>query len=149
MPHALTRGIAGLVALVALGAAGQAAAGNPAPASFSAPFESGGKISFELVRGQGERKVRAIEITDMAADCEGRAGEIDFTIFGSTPVLGDRSFAVRSEDATGGKAVVKGRFSRRFKRAAGIARLRGKFDVQDGRARCASGRQRFEAKASG
>ena len=148
MPKALTRGIAVLAALAGPGTAGLAVGEDPPPLRFAASFESGGTIGFELAQRDGDRKVRAIQIIDMAADCEGRAGEIDFRIYGSTPVLGDRSFAVRSEDDSGGKALVRGKFSRRFGRAEGVARLRGRFNVQDGRARCTSGKQPFEARSA-
>jgi hypothetical protein len=116
---------------------------------FSATFELGGTISFVLDRG-ANRKVHDIQITDITADCEGSRGLLDFTIYGKTEVLDDRSFAVRSEDASGkGKAVVRGRFSRRLKRAKGSARVYGKFQFDDGWSNCESGKQRFVAKPTG
>ena len=79
------------------------------------PAEPGGTIEFVLDEGN-KRKVHDIAITDMKANCEGNAAELDFDIYGNTKVLDDRSFAVRSEDVQNpkAKAVVRGRFSREF-----------------------------------
>ena len=132
--------------LAAFAAAGLAVGGNTAPTSFSAPFELGGTIGFELVEKQRLSKVREIELEGLAADCERRAAELTFSIYGATPVLADRSFAVRSETKGGSKAVVRGRFTRRFARAKGTARLHGRFKLQDGWSRCESGKQKFKAE---
>jgi hypothetical protein len=79
------------------------------------------------------------------------AGELDYSIKGNTSVLDDRSFAVRSEDGEGAKAIVRGQFTRRFKTAKGSARLHGKFPVGAGGARtkCETGKQKFKATVTG
>ena len=127
--------------------------------SFSAQFEFDGEpaepdgtIEFVLDEGN-KRKVHDIAITDMKANCENNAAELDFDIYGNTKVLDDRSFAVRSEDVHNpkAKAVVRGRFSRGFKRAEGSARLYGKFSLggADGRTECETGKQKFKATVTG
>jgi hypothetical protein len=143
----LARGIAALAALAATAWAGPALAGSADPTPFSASFEEGGTISFQLDKHRGKRKVHDIAITDMAANCDDRNAELDFTIYGDTRVLDDRSFAVRSEDASGkGKAVVRAEFSRKFKHAEGTARIYGKFELQDGWSECETGKQEFVAR---
>ena len=73
--------------------------GGPAtPIPFAAPLEDTcepedpcGTVSFQLdKKPKDERKVHDIEITDMAAACEGRKGRLDFNIYGNTKVLDDR-----------------------------------------------------------
>jgi hypothetical protein len=150
VPKVLARGIAALTALAALAAAGPALGGDPVPVSYFAEFEYGGEISFDLVNENP--KVRDIEIEDISAACEGEAAELDFIIFGKTPVLPDRSFAVFSKDPEGrGKAIVKGRFSRSFKRAEGSARMYGSYRLigGEGWTKCESGKQKFVARISG
>jgi len=127
--------------------------------SFSAGFEFDGEPAepdgtIELVLDQGnKRKVHDIAITDMKANCGGNAAELNFDIYGNTKVLDDRSFAVRSEDIQNpkAKAVVRGRFSRSFKRVKGSARLYGKFNLggADGRTKCETGKQKFKATMTG
>jgi hypothetical protein len=139
-----------LIALAALAAAGPAVGGDPIPVSYSAEFEYTGGISFDRVKENP--KVSNIEIEDMLADCEGAAAELDFSIYGKTPVLSDRSFAVFSKDPEGrGKAIVKGRFSPSFKRAKGSARLYGSYRLVGGEGwtKCESGKQKFVARISG
>ena len=149
MPRALTRGIAAAAAAAGLAAVGAANAGPPAHTPFDASFERGGTISFELVEKPTRKRVRAIEIHEMAATCEERAAKLDFIISGGTPVFDDRSFAVRSQDETGkGNAVVRGRFSRAFTRVRGSARLYGKFVLENDRSKCNTRRQDFVAKVS-
>jgi hypothetical protein len=64
--------------------------------------------------------------------------------------LPNRSFAVASEDGNGAQAIVQGRFSRKFTRAKGSARLHGKFNLDGaGRTKCDSGKQKFVAKVTG
>jgi hypothetical protein len=145
VPKVLARGIAAMTLVAALVAAGPAVAEEATPTGFSAPFANGGTIAFELVEKRRLSKVREIELKDVAANCEGNAGQLSFSIYGATPVLADRSFAVRSESEGGGKAVVRGRFSRRFTRAKGRARLHGRFEFQEGWSSCESGKQRFKA----
>lgn len=153
----LARGITAITALVALAAAGPALGGNPPSTSFSAqlefddrPEEPDGTIEFVLDEGN-KRKVHDIAITDMKANCGGNAGELDFHIYGNTKVLDNRSFAVRSEDGEGAKAIVRGRFSRKFKSAKGTVRLHGKFPVGAGgeRTKCETGKQEFKATVTG
>jgi hypothetical protein len=150
----LARGIAALCALAALAAAGAAQGGEPVSTSYSAQLELGGEpggtIEFVLDEGKN-RKVHDIAITDMRANCEGNAAELDFHIYGNTKVLDNRSFAVRSEDGEGAKAIVRGRFSRKFKSAKGTARLHGKFKLvgAEGRTKCESGKQTFKATVTG
>ena len=149
MLRVVARGIAALTALAALAAAGPAVGGDPVPVSYSAEFEYGGGISFDRVKENP--KVSDIEIEDMLADCEGAAAELRITISGKTPVLSDRSFAVFSKDRGRGKAIVKGRFSRSFKRAKGSARMYGSYRLVggDGWTKCESGKQKFVARISG
>ncbi len=146
MQKHLARGIAASCALAALAAAGPALGGDPVSTSFSARFELGGTIEFVLTEDK-KRKVHSIAITDIMANCGGNAAALDFDIYGNTKVLDDRSFAVRSEDGEGAKAIVRGHFSRKFKRAKGSARLHGKFDLGtgEGRTQCESGKQKFKA----
>jgi hypothetical protein len=149
----LARGIAASCALAALAAAGPALGGDPVSKPFSATLEldgaPGGTIEFVLDEGK-KRKVHSISITAMVANCEDNRGELDFDIYGHTKVLDDRSFAVRSKDASGkGKAIVRGKFSRKFKRSTGSARVYGKFLFQDGWSKCESGKQKFVATVSG
>jgi hypothetical protein len=134
--------------LAALVAAGSAMGAGGKLKQFSAMFEYGGTISFELKKSRDGRKVRLISIDDIAADCEGQRGELEFVIKGSTPVLENRKFAVRSESTTGGEAVVKGKFSPKFKRAEGTARVSGEFFFKEGPATCDSGKQEFAAKVT-
>ncbi len=148
-----------MTTLAAFAAASPALGGPATPIPFAAPLEEMckpedpcGAISFQLdKKPRDERKVHDIEITDMAAACEGRKGRLKFSIFGYTKVLDDRSFAVRSEDGEGAKAVVRGQFSRKFRRAKGTVRLWGMFDLDDGagRSKCESGKQKFTATISG
>lgn len=148
MLKVLARGIAALTVLAALAAAGPAVGGDRA---YSANFENGGTISFELNQGNRPR-VHDISIKGITATCEeGRNGYFIFDIYGWTPVLADRSFAVRSESEDGkAKAVVRGKFSRSFKRAEGTARVHGKLqDPELGWVRCDSDKQKFVAKLSG
>ena len=137
------RGICALCLLVTLGAAGSAGATGDKPATFTGGFDSGGEVSFRLSGGSGDRAVDQISITGIAAECRRGSATLDFEIFGETPVNEDRSFAVRSLDGTGGKAKVRGQFSRKFKRVKGSVRVHGKFF--DDTARCDSGRQKFKA----
>ncbi len=139
----LARAIAVGMALVALGAAGPAMGGGGEPQAFKGSFTGAGEISFRLERASS-RTVDRITITGISAECRSGSAELDYAIHGETSVLHDRTFAVRSEDGTGGKALVKGRFSRRFKRAKGTARVYGKFF--DGSARCDSEKQKFAAR---
>jgi hypothetical protein len=155
VPKVLARGFAALTTLAAFAAASPALGGNPVSTSFSGSFpdfekQPGGTIEFVLDKGKKD-KVHDISITDMAASCAGRAAALDFNIYGNTKVYGDRSFAVRSEDGLGAKAIVRGEFSRRFSRAEGTARLNGKFDIDNGAGRtsCESGKQKFKATVSG
>jgi hypothetical protein len=153
VPKVLARGFAALTTLAAFAAAGPVLGGDRVSTSFSAGFELGeppGTLEFVLVERK-KRKVQDISVTDMAADCGGRYAKLDYQIFGNTKVLDNRSFAVRSEDGRGAKAVVRGHFSRKFKRARGTVRLHGKFDIDDGagRSRCESGKQKFKATVSG
>jgi len=140
--------------LAALAAAGPALAGDPVSTRFSGQLELGGEpsgtIGFVLDEDK-KRKVHSIAITDMRANCGGNAAELDFDIYGNTKVLDDRKFAVRSEDGEGAKAIVRGRFSRKFKRAKGTARLHGKFDLGTGggRTKCETGKQKFKATVTG
>ena len=132
--------------LCALVAAGPASGGGSEPQTFSGAFATGGKVSFRLDRGSAPR-VDQIMIEGITAACRGGTGKLDFEIYGSTPLLPDRSFLVRSEDGSGGKALVKGRFSRRFKRAVGVARVSGRFSFgAAGSAPCDSGKQAFVAR---
>ena len=146
----LARGIAASCVLAALAAAGPALGGDPVSTSFSARFELGGTIEFVLDEGK-KRKVHGIAITDMRANCGGKNAELDFSIYGNTKVLDDRSFAVRSEDGEGAKAIVRGHFTPKFKSAKGSARLHGKFDLGsgEGRSKCESGKQKFKATVTG
>lgn len=146
-----------MTALAALAAAGPALGGDPVSTPFSAQFEfdnepeePDGTIEFVLGSGR-KRKVHDIVITDMKANCGGRAAELDFNIYGNTKVLDDRSFAVRSEDGDGAKAIVRGQFFRKFKRAKGSTRLHGKFLLEgdQSRTKCETGKQKFRAKMSG
>jgi hypothetical protein len=141
----LAWGVAALTALAALVAAGPALGGN-GERSYAAEFEQGGSIMFRLERGDDPR-VRDIYIDGMAGQCEeGNSVLLGFSISGSTPVLSDRTFAVRSKDAYRGKAVVRGRFSRNFRRAKGRARVYGRFLIGDTTFNCDSGKQRFVAR---
>lgn len=139
-----------MTTLAAFAAASPALGEEPVSTSFSASFDLGGTIEFILDNGKKD-EVHDISIENLAARCRGRAAELDFNIFGSTKVYGDRSFAVRSEDGEGAKAVVRGQFSRKFNRVKGSARLHGKFDTDDGpdRSSCESGKQKFKATISG
>jgi len=142
----LARGIAAGMTLAVLAAAGPAVGGGTEPTVYAGPFEAGGKISFRLAHSNDPR-VDQIKIEGITAQCRGGSGSLDFEIYGSTPVLADRSFAVRSEDGTGGRAVVKGRFSRQFKRAVGTARVFGRFRFPGaGSTRCNSEKQSFVAR---
>ena len=146
----LARGIAASTVFVALAAAGPAAGGDPAKTRYSADFKYGdGTISF--VRREANRpKVARIRIKGMLADCEGSNVAVSYRIFGKTRVLSDRSFAVRSEDGEGGKAVVRGEFSRGARRVNGTARVHGLIKLSDGsRVSCESGKQAFKATISG
>ena len=155
MQKVLARGITALCALAALAAASPALGGDPEPSTYSSStysssFGFGGTISFQREKANHNQRVHDIEINAIGADCEGRAGELNYTILGTTKVLDDRSFAVRSKDASGkGKAIVRGEFSRKFKRAKGSARVYGKFLFQDGWSKCESGKQKFVATVSG
>jgi hypothetical protein len=142
----LARGIAALAVLAVLAAAGVAVAGQAAPKPYSAKFEDGGMISFQLERGN-DKRVGNIYIDGMMGSCDdGESGLLRFAIDGTTPVLPDRSFAVRSKDGEGGKAIVRGKFSRRFKTAKGSARIYGKIHFTDGQTRrCDSGKQKYLA----
>ena len=128
----------------ALMAAGVAVAGHSELKAFSAKFEQGGSISFQL--DKREWKVRDIYIDRMHPDCDAKNARLSYRIRGSTPVLDDRSFAVRSKDGDGGEAVVRGRFSRRFKRAEGTARVYGTFLIGGSALECDSGKQKYVAK---
>jgi hypothetical protein len=141
----LARGVAALTVLAALVAAVPAVGGN-GERRYAAEFEQGGSITFRLERGDNPR-VRDIDIDRIYAACDGgKTAGLQFAIAGSTPVLADRSFAVRSKDGQGGKAVVRGRFSRNFRRAKGRARVYGKFLIGDTTFNCDSGKQRFVAR---
>jgi hypothetical protein len=133
----------------ALAATGVAAGGTSEPKLFTGSFEQGGTISLQLHRGN-EKKVRYISIDRMSGRCEdGSGAQLSFSIEGGTPVLSDRSFAVRSKDGKGGKAIVRGRFSRGFKRVKGSARIYGRIHFTDGQTRkCDSGRQKYLGKVS-
>jgi len=126
--------------LVALATAGSTAGAADRPTEFLGSFESGGEVSLRL-SGGANKAVDRISIHAIAANCHPGSATLDFNIHGDTPVLDDRSFAVRSEDGTGGKAFVKGRFSRKYKRVKGAVRVHGKFF--DKAARCDSEKQRF------
>lgn len=148
----LARGITASIALAALAAAGPALGGDPDPVAYSAEFEYGGGITFALVNKNP--KVRDIEIDKISADCEGvdGRGQLDFTIFGKTPVLDTRRFAVFSKDPEGrGKVIVKGRFSRDFDHAKGTTRVYGSYRLNGvpGWTKCDSGKQKFNAIPSG
>jgi hypothetical protein len=151
----LARGIAASCALAALAAAGPALGGDPVSKQFSANLKldgtPGGTIEFVLDDGE-KRKVHSISITAIVANCEDNRGELNFDIYGHTKVLDDRSFAVRSADIDNpkAKAVVRGQFSRKFKRAKGSARLYGKFNLGGGGLTdCESRKQKFKATVSG
>ena len=110
--------------------------------------------TIEFVLDQDDkRKVHDIAIADMVANCEDNRAELDFDIYGNTKVLDDRSFAVRSEDVQNpkAKAVVRGQFSRKFKRVRGTARLYGKFKLggDEGLTQCETDKQKFKATVTG
>ena len=129
----------------ALAAATPAMGGGGEPKTYAGPIEQGGEISFRL-SGAG-RKVDQIAISEIVADCRGGTGKLVFKIHGDTPVVEGRKFGVRSEDGSGGKAFVQGRFSRNYKRAMGVVRVYGKFSFgPNGSARCNSGKQTFVAR---
>ena len=134
-----------MTVLAALVAAGPAVGGN-GERSYAAEFEQGGSITFRLERGDNPR-VRDIDIDRIYAACDGGAtAGLQFAVSGSTPVLPDRTFAVRSKDDYRGRAVVRGRFSRNFRRAKGRARVYGKFLIGGTKFSCDSGKQSFVAK---
>ncbi len=149
MLKVLVRGIAALTVLAALAAACVAMAGNTEPKYFAGEFDSepgSGSISFQLDRGK-KPKVHDIAIDRIYADCaDGSTAGLRYTIDGNTPVLDDRSFAVRSVDGEGGKAIVRGKFSRKFKSAKGTAHVYGKFDFNGTVRKCDSGKQSYVAK---
>ena len=128
-------------ALVALAGAGFAVAGQ-GPRTFDGDLKKGGVVSFRL-SGHDGKAVDDISIDGIAADCRPGSATLDYVIFGDTPVNDDRTFAVRSEDGTGGKALVKGRFSRKFRRVEGVVRVYGKFFGDS--TRCDTGKQKFKA----
>lgn len=129
----------------ALAAATPAMGGGGEPKTYAGPIEQGGEISFRL-SGAG-RKVDQIAISEIVADCRGGTGKLVFKIHGDTPVVEGRKFGVRSEDGSGGKALVRGKFSRNYKRAIGVVRVYGKFSfAPGGSGSCDSGKQRFVAK---
>jgi hypothetical protein len=148
---ALARGITASCVLAALAAAGPALGGDPVSTQYSAAFEYGGTISFVRDKGNHNQNVHDIQIEAISANCGGRAGELNYSILGNTKILDDRSFAVRSEDGDGGKAIVRGQFTRRFKTTKGTARLHGKFQLAgtEGPTKCETGKQKFKATISG
>jgi hypothetical protein len=146
MRKVLARGIAAGIALIVLAAASPTVGGAGEAQTYSGEFAAGGQVFFRLNPGDAP-KVDRIMIDGITAVCRGGTGSLRFQIHGSTPVLSDRSFRVRSEDGSGGKALVKGRFTRRFTRAKGVARVYGSFRFEpNGSARCDSGRQAFVAR---
>ena len=131
--------------LAALAAAGPVLGGDPEPVPYSGELEDGGTISFTVVNKNP--KVRDIDIEDIYARCERSKALLSFFIFGKTPVLDNRRFAVFSRDPEGrGKAIVEGRFSKSFRRAKGTARLYGSYRLEgEGWQKCETGKQEFVA----
>ncbi len=142
----MARGITPAITLLALATAGIALGEGPHKAQpYKASFEQGGTISFQRHGGRAPT-VDEIMIKDISVKCDPGSGYLDFEIYGDTPVLDDRSFAVRSRDRTGGKAKVSGRFNRRYTWAKGAARVYGKFQSGNTTAACDSGKQKFTAR---
>lgn len=132
------------LALAALASASQSVAAGAR--EYSGGLKENGTVTFRA-EGGNLATVDKIRIEKIAVDCRAGRGELAFTIFGDTPILGDRTFAVNAEDGTGGKATVQGKFSRSMKRVRGSARVRGKFsNGAKGSTRCDSGRQGFVAR---
>ncbi len=141
----LARGIAAGATLVALAAAGSALGGGTEPRTYLGEFERGGQVSFRL--SANSNRVDEFLIEDITADCQGGTGKLDFEIYGHTPRLPNRTFEVRSEDLTGGKALIKGKFSRSYRRATGVVRVWGRFRFPaQGSTRCDSGKQAYVAR---
>ena len=143
---ALARGIAAGTLACAFATAGIALGVDGEQHTYTDTLETGGTVSMRLT-DEGRPKVDQIKIEEISAVCSGGTGALDFRIYGRTPVLENRSFVVRSEDGTGGKALVRGRFSRTYKRVTGIVRVYGMFHFgQDGSASCDSEKQIFLAR---
>ena len=132
-------------------ATGLAAAETGSNRSYAGEFDRSGSISLELKRG-ADKKVQNVYIEGLMGSCDdGQSAMLRFEIDGGTRVLPDRSFAVRAKDeADGGKAIVRGQFSRRFKEVQGTARIYGSIRFKDGeRRRCDSGQQEYAATKAG
>ncbi|HYH61309.1 MAG TPA: hypothetical protein VD766_05545 [Solirubrobacterales bacterium] len=137
------RKITALALLCALAAAASAAGRGNALSSYTGSFEAGGQVSLRLSPGGGN--VSHISIDGITAECRRGSATLDYNIDGGTPVLEDRSFAVRSRDGKA-KAFVKGRFSSDYESVKGAARVHGK--IFAGKPRCDSERQKFKGKVS-
>ncbi len=136
--------VATILALAMLAPASQSIASGER--DYSGALDESGKITFRA-RGGERAEVDRIRIEKIAMDCGVGHGELDFAIFGGAPILDDRTFSVKAEDGTGGKATVEGKFSRRMKRVNGNTRVRGRFsNGAKGTTRCDSGPQSFIAR---
>jgi hypothetical protein len=129
-----------LGALLALATASSAGGLEGKATKFQGSLPGGGNVSLRL-GASANPNVSKISIKGIGAECRRGSATLDYAISGGTPLLADRSFVVRSLDGTGGKAKVKGRFSRKFKRVEGKVRVHGRFF--DGKARCDSGKQKY------
>lgn len=119
----------GSVALVALGLALAAPAHAAAPQThkYKGELDGGGAVSLRL-NAKGDPVVDKIFMTSIAVRCDEGSGSVPyFAVQGSTPLSAKRDFSVRSEDGSGGKARVKGKFSRKYDRVKGFVRVHGTF----------------------
>ncbi len=137
------RKIAALAMLCALTAVSSATGVGDVPKSYTATFDRGGEVSFRL--SPADDKVGHISIDGISAKCRLGSASLVFDISGTTPVLDDRSFAVRSRDGKA-KAFVKGRFSSDYASVKGAARVHGK--IFKGKPRCDSEKQKFKGQVS-
>lgn len=146
--HGSTVGCLVATAVLVLALAVPATAQAPQTKRYKGELEGGGSISLRL-NAKGDPVVDKVFMSRVPVACnEGQATIGYYEVRGSTPLLTRRKFSVRANDGTGGKAFVKGKFSRKFKRVSGRARLYGKYAAGGGAVvtECDSGKVPYTAR---